>query len=382
MAQQRISKPVAERRCPNCGTRVARDAESCFMCGHDLRIQPKRKRRVSLLDALLVVAVLAVLLFWWQAGSRGRGDEAQGPDATAAVLLPTDIPVLQPVTATVEAAPPAPEPTLAPVPTPVETMVTEVVEHTVAEGDTLISIAIRYGVTVEALQSANGLSDVLIRPGEKLQVPVTRRATLSPPGTTSSFEYTVVQGDTIVAIATRFGAALDDVLRANNLTANAIIRPGDRLIVPVQQVSPEVLGSAALVPSPTPAGPAAAPDEQATPEPTAVIYLRPQLTAPTDGAALPRTEPVLLRWVSVDLLAPNEWYVLLLYPRSDGARALPTIWTKSTSHRLGTEAAPAEGATAEYDWQVSVVRVGPGSMGGYALEAASPSSELRSFTWQ
>ena len=375
MAQQRISKPVAERRCPNCGTRVARDAESCFMCGHDLRIQPRRKRRVSPLDALLVVAVLAVLLFWWQAGSRGRGGDAQLPDATAAALLPTDIPVLQPITAT---ATPAPEPTLAPMVTPVETLVTEVLEHTVAEGDTLISIAIRYGVTVEELQSANGLSDVLIRPGERLKVPVTRRASLSPPGSTSSFEYTVQENDSIVAIATRFGATLDDVLSANNLTANAIIRPGDRLIIPVQQVPSDVLASTALVPSPTPPDPAA----QATPAPTAVIYLRPQLTAPTDGAVVPRSEPVLLRWVSVDLLAPNEWYVLLLYPRSQGARALPSIWTKSTSHRLGTEAAPPEGASAEYDWQVSVVRVAPGSMGAYALEAASPSSELRSFTWQ
>jgi LysM repeat protein len=379
MAQQRMSKPVAERRCPNCGTRVARDAESCFMCGHDLRIQPRRKRRVSLLDALLVAAVLAVLLFWWQAGSRGRGSDVQVPDATAAALLPTDIPVLQAVTATATLAP---APTLALVPTPVETVVVEELEHTVVDGDTLTSIGIRYGVTVEALQSANGLADVLIRPGDRLKVPVTRRVSLSPPGTTSSFEYTVQENDTIVGIATGFGATVDDILSANNLSANAIIRPGDRLVIPVQQVPVEVLESTALVPSPTPPDPAAAEGAQATPEPTAVIYLAPQLTAPTDGATLPRSEPVLLRWVSVDLLAPNEWYVLLLYPRSDGARALPSIWTKSTSHRLGTEAAPAEGTSAQYDWQVSVVRVAPGSMGGYALEAASPSSELRSFTWQ
>lgn len=378
MAQQRVSKPVAERRCPNCGTRVARDAESCFMCGHDLRIQAKRKRRVSPLDALLVLAVLAVLLFWWQAGSRGRGSATQPPDATAAALLPTDIPVLQAITATATLAP---EPTLALMPTPVETLVTEVLEHTVVAGDTLGSIALRYGVTVEELQSANGLPDVLIRPGERLKVPVTRRVSLSPPGSTQSFEYTVQQGDTIVAIATSFGATVDDILSANNLTANAYIQPGDLLIIPVQQVPAEVLESTALVPSPTPPAPAAE-GAQATPEPTAIIYLAPQLTAPMDGATLPRAEPVLLRWVSVDLLAPNEWYVLLLYPRSEGARALPSIWTKSTSHRLGTEAAPPEGAAAEYDWQVSVVRVAPGSMGGYALEAASPASELRNFIWQ
>lgn len=376
MAQQRISKPVAERRCPNCGTRVARDAESCFMCGHDLRIQPRRHRRVSLLDALLVVAVLAVLLFWWQAGSRGRQSGTPAAETTAEALLPEDIPSLQAVVVTPT---PLPDPTLAPVPTPVETIVSSVVDHTVAAGETLTSIAIRYGVTVEELQQANGLSDVLIRIGDQLKVPVTRRVSLSPPGSTSTFEYTVQENDTIVGIATRFGGTVDDILSANNLPANAIIRPGDRLIIPVQQVPAEVLESTALVPTPTPAGAAGA---QPTSVPTAVIYLRPQLTAPNDGATVARSEPVLLRWVSVDLLAPNEWYVLLLYPRSEGARALPSIWTKSTSHRLGVDAAPAEGASAQYDWQVSVVRVVPGSMGGYALEAASPPSELRGFTWQ
>ena len=49
---------------------------------------------------------------------------------------------------------------------------------------------------------------------------------------------------------------------------------------------------------------------------------------------------------------------------------------------LGAELAPAEGQLAEYDWLVSVVRVNPTGEGQLALEAASPPSEIRRFTWR
>ncbi len=112
------------------------------------------------------------------------------------------------------------------------------------------------------------------------------------------------------------------------------------------------------------------------------IYIEPRLTGPANRATISREEPVLLRWVSVDLLAPNEWYVLLIYPNEGTAQDLPTIWTKGTSYRLGTEFAPEEGQSAGYTWLVSVVRVNPMPDGRRELEAASPPSLTRTFTWE
>jgi LysM repeat protein len=46
------------------------------------------------------------------------------------------------------------------------------VSHVVKKGDTLWSIARRYGVTVDSIQSANHLTDRPIQPGMRLTIPV------------------------------------------------------------------------------------------------------------------------------------------------------------------------------------------------------------------
>lgn len=345
------------------------------MCGYDLRLEARRKRSISWLDALLVVAVLAVLIFWWQAGSRQTTEEAT---PTAVAGIPNEeIPFLPP---TPTSTPDIAEPTETPIG---NTAPTGTVEHVVVSGETLLSIAIDYNTSVDAIQRANGLTDVLIRIGDRLVIPE-QQAVSAPPsatvvseGATSNFQYTVKDGDTIVSIAVSLGSTVDDILRANTMSENDIIRAGDVLNVPVRSVPQAVIDSAetASVTETTT-------DSAATPTPaSAVVYARPQLIAPADGITLPRDEAVLLRWASVDLLAPNEWYVVLLYPQSPDARQFPSIWTKATSHRVELEDAPQEGQSAAYSWQVSVVRV-QDAPGGQSLEAASPASELRRFTWE
>ena len=366
MARQQVSTVIAERRCPNCGTRVARDAESCFMCGHDLRIQKKRRQRVSWIDALLVVAVLVVLAVWWRIASQPRPEEAAGEGVAA--ILPTSIPMLAatvPATMTLESTAPTPIPTAS---------ANGVIRHRVQEGETLVSIATLYGVTVSDIQAANNMSDVLIRTGDELMVPVSIPANQEATGSTveSRFEYTVQPGDTIISIANRFGSTVEEIIVINSLTTNDFILPGDVLMVPVREVPAEVLAS-------TDEGETdgAAPGGEPGP-----VYAEPRPLGPANEEVVPAGEAALLRWISVDVLAPNEWYVLLVYPISGPAHSFPSIWTKTTSYRLETNFAPTNGEAATYAWQVSVVRVKPGVNNQYALEAASPPSELRSFTWR
>ena len=362
-----------ERRCPNCGTRVAQDAETCFMCGNDLRIQPRRTRRVSWVDGVLVLAVLAVLLFWWQIGGQ-QGVEAPR-DPAIANILPTNVPLLAAT----------PTPTITPEPLPTSTPIVPeqiFLTHDVASGETLLSIAGIYGVTVEDVQRANNLDDVLIRIGDELIIPVLREGLPeSDVPISSEFTYKVKEGDTIISIATLFGSTIQDILEANGLSATDIIRPGDELTVPVRGVPDEVM-DIETESNAEPTDSSVVSSALAAAEDGGSIYIEPRLTGPANRATLSRNEPVLLRWVSVDLLAPNEWYVLLIYPTEGDAQVLPTLWTKGTSYRLGAEFAPEEGQAAGYAWQVSVVRVNPMPDGRRELEAASPPSLARTFTWE
>ena len=220
------------------------------MCGYDLRNQTQSRRRISWVDALLVLAVLAVLVFWWRIGTESSQDT--GTDAGVQAILPTSVPLLAATLTPTETPTPAPTPTLPPV-------VSETVlrKHVVESGETLLSIAIQYGVSVDEIQAANGLTSELIRVGDELTVPVVQENVASlnnaPP---SNFTYTVQQGDTLIAIALKFGSTVADIQTANDLAGNALIQPGDQLVIPVRGAPPEAL---AVTPAPTTAPVGAAP---------------------------------------------------------------------------------------------------------------------------
>ncbi len=370
MIREQITPTSVERRCPNCGTRVARDADSCFMCGHNLRIQAKRAQRIAWVDVVLVAAVLAVLILWWRLGSQSQTGVAG--EANAKGILPISVPLMTTTNT------PGPAPTRTPIPattTPVPNYIT----HEVESGETLLEIANNYNITVQELQAANNINDELIHIGDKLIIPVLSAEpapTVVAAGGGSPSQYVVRAGDTVVSIALTFGSSIDEVLKANNLGPDDLIRPGDLLNVPTHQLPPEVSKSASQTTR------AVTETTSATPATADTIYIEPRLIGPPDQATLPRTEAVLLRWISVDVLAPNEWYVLLISPAADNAKSLPSIWTKSTSYRLDMSMAPEVGQSATYVWQVSVVRVKTSAGGQTSFEAASPPSTLRYFTWK
>jgi LysM repeat protein/predicted nucleic acid-binding Zn ribbon protein len=369
MTREQISPVAVERRCPNCGTRVARDADSCFMCGHNLRIQARRPQRVAWVDVLLVLAVIAVLVLWWRLGSQ---PQLEATSQAKTGIFPSSVPLMTPTTT------PGPSATPTPVPSPT-VPAPNYVTHEVQAGETLLEIANTYNVTVEEIQAANKLNDVLIHIGDRLIIPVAGSAQPAPVATTATSlsQYVVRTGDTIISIALTFGSSVDDILRANNLGPNDLIRPGDVLNVPIRQLPPEVPKSAQQTTTNT-----VTQTTSTTERNTETVYIEPRLIGPPDQTTFPRDQVVLLRWISVDVLSPNEWYVLLINPAADNAKSLPSIWTKATSYRLDTSMAPEVGQLATYSWQVSVVRVKTGANGQVVLEAASPPSGIRYFTWK
>ncbi|MCC5834082.1 MAG: LysM peptidoglycan-binding domain-containing protein, partial [Opitutales bacterium] len=96
--------------------------------------------------------------------------------------------------------------------------------HIVQAGDTLSHIAVRYGMSVSELRRLNGLQTDRINVGQTLVVRNTGTATIT---------YTVRRGDTLGAIAARFGVSIADIQRANGLRGSRIL-VGQTLNIPNQ----------------------------------------------------------------------------------------------------------------------------------------------------
>ncbi len=107
-------------------------------------------------------------------------------------------------------------------------------KHRVEEGETLTLLARRYHTSPSAISEANSLaSDEKIQPGDKLIIPVTPgregRERVVVEG--SRIRYTVKRGDSLVSIARDFDVSVSQLRRWNRLSAKSNVRPGRVLII-------------------------------------------------------------------------------------------------------------------------------------------------------
>ncbi|MFS6826226.1 LysM peptidoglycan-binding domain-containing protein [Cyanobium sp. ATX-6F1] len=108
--------------------------------------------------------------------------------------------------------------------------------YTVKPGDTLSELAERFGISVERLKQLNGLQSANdLQAGSQLVVPGaagagrSNRAKAAPGG---SGTYTVQPGDTLSALADRYGVSVDRLIQLNNLKSANDLQAGSQLVVP------------------------------------------------------------------------------------------------------------------------------------------------------
>lgn len=111
--------------------------------------------------------------------------------------------------------------------------------HIVRRGETLYSIARRYGVDMWTIARANGITNPnRIYVGQRLVIPTDR----PPAGTV----HIVQRGETLYSIALRYGVSMWAIARANGIANLNRIYVGQRLVIPGTVPPP-------LPPAPTPA---------------------------------------------------------------------------------------------------------------------------------
>jgi membrane-bound lytic murein transglycosylase D len=103
-------------------------------------------------------------------------------------------------------------------------------QHQVRPGESLWVIARRYRVSVADIQRWNGMGQGnLIRPGQRLLIHMDQPAGRSQQVATT--RYTVRNGDSLWTIARRHRVSLADLMRWNGLNENSILRPGQELTI-------------------------------------------------------------------------------------------------------------------------------------------------------
>ena len=119
--------------------------------------------------------------------------------------------------------------------------------YTVRSGDSLWSIARRFNISVQQLQSWNGLgARASLKPGQKLTVAASGKNTAPATGKTREsvrtakaaqtrkIVYEVRPGDNIWTISQKFDVETQQICDWNRLSKNTVLRPGQRLTLLVK----------------------------------------------------------------------------------------------------------------------------------------------------
>lgn len=161
--------------------------------------------------------------------------------------------------------------------------------YVVRSGDTLGSIAARFGVSVSAIARANNITNPnRIYVGQRLVIPgVSAPPSVPPPrpGPGTGGVYIVQPGDTLARIAARFGTTVSALVALNGLSNPDRIWVGQRL---------RVSGSAAA-PAPAPSGTRWIDVDLSSQRLTAYVGNTPVFTTLISGG-LPRTPTVVGRF--------------------------------------------------------------------------------------
>jgi LysM repeat protein len=306
----------------------------------------------------------------------------------ALFLLVGAIMVFFALRATGRLAPPAPDATVTATitvtPTPTDTLIPTPVpsptdqppqEYTVGSGDTCISIALTFDVSVQSIILLNNLPVACntLREGQKLLVPYPT-ATPAPAATSTllpaeatlaacdKVTYTVQENDTLSSIALNYNVPQDAIKAYNGLSTDTVYL-GLNLVIPLCE-RPATPG-----PSPTPTNPPP--------------YPAPNLLLPYDGAPFTLADnAVTLQWSSVGTLRDNERYQVTIEDLTSGNGAKDVELVSDTKYIIPSSVRPTDNLPHIFRWTVSTVRQGPpDSEGNATWDTAGAESLSRVFSW-
>jgi N-acetylmuramoyl-L-alanine amidase len=102
----------------------------------------------------------------------------------------------------------------------------DIQEYTVQSGDTIASIAQKFGITSDSIKWSNNLTSDAVSLGAKLTL---------PPTGVSGIVYVVKSGDTVQSLATKYKANADQITAFNDAELSGL-QTGEQIIIPNGQI--------------------------------------------------------------------------------------------------------------------------------------------------
>ncbi len=101
--------------------------------------------------------------------------------------------------------------------------------YVVRKRDTLLKIAQRNGVSVAAIQQANGMRGSIIYVGQRLKIPKNNAS--AGGGQATPIVHVVRRGETLAQIAQRYGVSASQIAKLNGIEDASLIRVGQKLLI-------------------------------------------------------------------------------------------------------------------------------------------------------
>lgn len=115
---------------------------------------------------------------------------------------------------------------------------TQTISYTIQRGDTLWAIARRYGTTVDEIVNINNIENPnLIYPGEVIRIVTNTSIEGDETRGTGDIIYTVQRGDTLSKIARAYNVSVNHIVELNDISNPNLIFPGERLRITESDVT-------------------------------------------------------------------------------------------------------------------------------------------------
>ena len=250
--------------------------------------------------------------------------------------------------------------------------------YTIKSGDTLWDIAVNNGTTVDALMQDNNLSSHLIYPGDKLNYSSSSSSSVEKLAQVKNDGYyTIALGDTLGTVADKFGTSVDNLVEINNLSNPHLVYVGQVIKVDgnaAPKATPAVAQAAPVQAAPVQAAPVAR--VQAAP----VAQTRVAAPAAQTKAAAPVAQTKVAAPAAQTKVAAPAAQTKVAAPAAQTKAAAPAAQTKAVTTAAPKTETKAAAQTPVPAAQTKAATPAPKAETKAAAQTPAPAAQTKAAT--